>query len=98
MMFRVPAVCAVFVLSVVTAAVAIAAEKPNVVFILTDDQRADAVGYAANPLLGIETPNIDRLAEEGVRFDNMFVTTSLCSPSRASFLSGLYAHAHGCDE
>ncbi|MFK8019710.1 MAG: sulfatase [Pseudomonadales bacterium] len=69
--------------------------RPNVVFILTDDQRADAVGYHANPLLGIKTPHIDRLAAEGVRFDNMFVTTSLCSPSRASFLSGTYAHTHG---
>ncbi len=68
---------------------------PNVVFILTDDQRADAVGYHPKPLLGIKTPHIDRLAAEGVRFDNMFVTTSLCSPSRASYLSGTYAHTHG---
>ena len=69
--------------------------RPNVVFVLTDDQRADAVGYHASPLLGIRTPNLERLAAEGARFDAMFVTTSLCSPSRASFLSGLYAHAHG---
>lgn len=76
-----------------------AAEKldppPNVVFVLTDDQRADAVGYHANSLLGIKTPNIDRLAAEGARFNNMFATTSLCSPSRASFLSGTYTHTHG---
>lgn len=71
------------------------AAPPNVVFILTDDQRADAVGYHPNSLLGIETPHIDRLAAEGARFDNMFVTTSLCSPSRASFLSGTYTHTHG---
>ncbi len=69
--------------------------QPNIVFILTDDQRGDAVGYHPNSLLGIETPHIDRLAAEGVRFNNMFVTTSLCSPSRASFLSGTYAHTHG---
>ncbi|MGI9289300.1 MAG: sulfatase-like hydrolase/transferase, partial [Pseudomonadales bacterium] len=69
--------------------------RPNVVFILTDDQRADAVGFHEKPLLGIKTPNIDRLAAEGARFSNMFVTTSLCSPSRASFLSGTYAHTHG---
>lgn len=68
---------------------------PNVVFILTDDQRSDAVGYHPKPLLGIKTPHINRLADEGARFDNMFVTTSLCSPSRASFLSGTYAHTHG---
>lgn len=72
--------------------------QPNVLFILTDDQRSDAVGYHPTPLLGIETPNIDRLAQEGVRFDNMFVTTSLCSPSRASFLSGTYAHTHGVSD
>lgn len=71
------------------------ANTPNVVFILTDDQRADAVGFHPNSLLGIETPHIDRLASEGARFDNMFVTTSLCSPSRASFLSGTYTHTHG---
>ncbi len=70
-------------------------ERPNIVFILTDDQRDDAVGYHESPLLGISTPNIDRLAEEGARFTNMFVTSSLCSPSRASFLSGTYAHTHG---
>jgi len=69
--------------------------QPNIVFILTDDQRADAVGYHPNPLLGIKTPNIDKLAHEGARFTNMFVTSSLCSPSRASFLSGTYAHTHG---
>jgi N-acetylglucosamine-6-sulfatase len=71
------------------------AGSPNVVLVLTDDQRADAVGYHPRPLLGIETPHIDRLAAEGARFDNMFVTTSLCSPSRASFLSGTYTHTHG---
>jgi arylsulfatase A-like enzyme len=70
-----------------------AADKPNVVFILTDDQRADHLGCAGHPFL--TTPAIDRLAAEGAYFANMFVTTSLCSPSRASYLSGLYASAHG---
>lgn len=68
-------------------------EHPNVVFIITDDQRWDALGFAGNPSL--RTPNIDKLASEGVYFSNYFCTTSLCSPSRASILSGLYAHAHG---
>ncbi|MDZ4852906.1 MAG: sulfatase [Pirellulaceae bacterium] len=67
--------------------------RPNVLFILTDDQRSDAVGLAGNPHL--KTPNIDRLGHEGVYFKNAFCTTSLCSPSRASILSGLYAHKHG---
>ncbi len=66
---------------------------PNVLFILCDDLRWDALGYAGNPY--VKTPHIDRLAREGLQFKNMFCTTSLCSPSRASILSGLYAHTHG---
>ncbi len=69
------------------------ASRPNVVFIITDDQRWDCMSCAGHPIL--KTPNLDRLAAEGARFTNAFVTTSLCSPSRASFLSGLYAHSHG---
>lgn len=69
--------------------------RPNVVVVFTDDQRDDCVGVHRKPLLGINTPHLDRLAKEGAHFKNMFVTTSLCSPSRASFLSGLYAHSHG---
>jgi N-acetylglucosamine-6-sulfatase len=77
---------------IVTASAA-PARRPNVLFILCDDIRWDAVGYAGSPHL--KTPNIDRLAREGVAFKNTFCTTSLCSPSRASILSGLYAHTHG---
>ena len=72
---------------------AAAAPGRNIVFILVDDMRYDAMSCAGHPFL--ETPAIDALAENGVRFDNAFVTTSLCSPSRASFLTGLYAHNHG---
>jgi arylsulfatase A-like enzyme len=67
--------------------------SPNVVFVLCDDLRADCLGMAGHPHL--KTPNIDRLAAEGIYFRNTFCTTSLCSPSRASILSGLYAHSHG---
>lgn len=70
-----------------------AAQRPNVLVVLTDDQRADAIGLGGSKYL--KTPNIDRLGKEGVYFRNMFCTTSLCSPSRASILSGLYAHTHG---
>jgi len=70
-----------------------AEKKPNVLFILTDDQRWDALGLGGSK--HIKTPNIDRLGKEGVYFKNAFCTTSLCSPSRASILSGLYAHRHG---
>ncbi len=66
--------------------------RPNVIFILTDDQRYDELGFL-NPVL--ETPNMDALAREGVHFANAFVTTSLCSPSRASILTGQMMHNHG---
>jgi len=72
---------------------AAAAERPNVLFILCDDLRPYALGCYGSP--HVRTPNIDRLAAEGVRFQNSFCTTSLCSPSRASILTGLYAHHHG---
>ena len=68
-------------------------EQPNIVFILTDDQRYDAMSCAGHPFL--RTPNLDRLAAEGVRFGNAFVTIALCAPSRACFLTGQYAHSHG---
>ncbi|MEM6980102.1 MAG: sulfatase [Planctomycetota bacterium] len=67
--------------------------KPrNVVFILTDDHRYDAFGAAGHPFL--ETPHLDSLATNGVHVKNAFVTTSLCSPSRASILTGRYTHKH----
>ena len=69
------------------------ATRPNVLFILCDDLRPDALGCSGSK--HVKTPHIDRLAAGGVRFTNGFCTTSLCSPSRASILSGLYAHAHG---
>ncbi|MCW5962638.1 MAG: sulfatase [Bryobacterales bacterium] len=73
------------------------ATKPrNVIFILTDDHRYDAMGFLkAQPWL--ETPQMDRLAREGAYLQNAFVTTSLCSPSRASILTGYYAHKHRID-
>ena len=76
-----------------TGAAAGAAERPNFLIFMTDDQRADAMSCAGNPIL--KTPNIDRLAREGMRFTNMFVTNALCAPSRATLLTGQYAHTHG---
>lgn len=76
-----------------SAALAAEDRRPNVVLVLCDDIRWDAMSCAGHPHL--KTPNIDSLAKEGVFFENTFCTTSLCSPSRASILSGLYAHAHG---
>jgi N-acetylglucosamine-6-sulfatase len=65
----------------------------NIVLIVADDHRFDALSCAGHPFL--KTPNLDALAKNGARVKNAFVTTSLCSPSRASILTGLYAHRHG---
>jgi N-acetylglucosamine-6-sulfatase len=69
------------------------ADRPNIVFILMDDLRWDDLGCMGHPF--VRTPHIDRIAREGALFRNAFATTPLCSPSRASFLTGRYAHAHG---
>ena len=66
---------------------------PNVVLIYVDDLRADGLSATGNPW--IKTPHIDRLASEGMIFENAFVTTSLCCPGRVSVLTGKYAHATG---
>jgi len=68
-------------------------EKMNVLFIITDAQRADHLGCAGNPVL--KTPNVDRLAQEGVRFTNYFCTNPICMPNRATLLTGLYPNVHG---
>lgn len=66
----------------------------NVVFILSDDHRYDFMGFHEKAPSYIETPAMDRMAREGTHIKNAFVTTSLCSPSRASILTGQYAHKH----
>jgi N-acetylglucosamine-6-sulfatase len=67
--------------------------KPNVIFMLMDNIQYDDFGFMGHPF--IQTPGLDKLAGEGVVFKNAFNTTSLCSPSRASILTGTYAHNHG---
>ncbi|WP_373497613.1 sulfatase-like hydrolase/transferase [Aquiflexum sp.] len=67
-------------------------ERPNIIFILTDDQRWDALGHAGNKL--IHTPEMDRLAREGSYFKNALVTTPICAASRATILTGLYERTH----
>ena len=67
----------------------------NVVFILSDDHRYDFMGFHDEAPDFLETPAMDRMAREGAHLANAFVTTSLCSPSRASILTGQYAHRHG---
>jgi N-acetylglucosamine-6-sulfatase len=65
----------------------------NVIFILTDDHRYDYMGFTGK-VPWLKTPNMDKLAAEGAYLKNAFVTTSLCSPSRASILTGQYSHVH----
>ena len=67
-------------------------KRPNILFFLIDDQRNDTLGCAGHPIL--KTPVTDSLAARGVRFRNMFVTTSICAASRASILTGLHERTH----
>jgi arylsulfatase A-like enzyme len=67
-------------------------KKPNIIFILTDDQRWDALGFAGNNI--IHTPNMDKLAGEGLYFSNAFITSPVCAASRASLFTGLYERTH----
>ena len=68
------------------------ASPRNIIFVLADDHRYDAIGFLDHPFL--KTPQLDALASGGAHFPNAFVTTSLCSPSRASILTGLFMHHH----
>jgi arylsulfatase A-like enzyme len=76
-------------------------DRPSFLIVLSDDHRFDAFGAAQREqgadarFPWLATPNLDRLAAEGVRFRNAFVVSALCSPSRASFLTGRYPHEHG---
>lgn len=65
----------------------------NIIFILADDHRYDAMGFM-NKIPGLQTPAMDKMAKEGAHMKNAFVSTALCSPSRASILTGQYAHTH----
>ncbi len=71
-------------------------KRPNIIFMMSDDHAAPAISAYNGFLSGaFKTPNIDRLAEEGMRFDNAFCTNSICTPSRASILTGKYSHKNG---
>lgn len=67
--------------------------RPNIIFIMSDDHAASAVSAYGSKL--VQTPNIDRIGREGMRFDNAFCTNSLCGPSRAVILTGKYSHRNG---
>ena len=87
------AISAIVVASLLTACGAEQPSRPNVIFIMSDDHAYQAISAYGYEL--IETPNIDRLADEGLRFDRAFVGNSICSPSRATLLTGKFSHANG---
>lgn len=95
--FGAAAVCAVAALAAL-AGRPLAAElrrPPNILFIFADDHAYQAISAYGDPRRLIETPNIDRLAREGMRFDRCLVPNSICGPSRATVLTGKYSHANG---
>jgi arylsulfatase A-like enzyme len=97
-----PARHALIALAVSLLPAAIVAAQPqsttrprNVIIILSDDHRYDFMSFMQGAPPFLKTPNLDRMAKQGAHLQNAFVTTSLCSPSRASILTGQYAHRHG---
>ncbi|MFZ9746702.1 MAG: sulfatase [Opitutaceae bacterium] len=87
----------------VVAAIALAASvrattpaRPNILWIMSDDHAAEAIGAYGGILAKLDpTPTLDRLARDGARFTNVFCTNSICTPSRATLLTGQYSHVHG---
>lgn len=73
-----------------------AAERPNFIFVITDDISAEDIGPYGHKV--VKTPNLDRMAREGRVFDQAYLTTSSCSPSRCSIITGRYPHNHGAPE
>ncbi|MCW5978885.1 MAG: sulfatase [Bryobacteraceae bacterium] len=80
-------------LAAVAASCSRAKSRPNILFVMTDDHATGRLGCYGDAL--VRTPNLDRLAAEGARFTNSFVTNSLCAPGRATVLTGAYSHIHG---
>ena len=69
------------------------ATRPNIIFILTDDQRDNTLGAMGHPF--VQTPNLDRLMRDSVRFRNTYVAEPVCAPSRVSFFTGMHERVHG---
>ncbi len=93
MFFRKWTCLVVGALSLIVTGAATAAQRPNILFIFSDDHAEHAISAYGSKVN--QTPNIDRLAEGGVRFTNSFVTNSICTPSRATLITGQYSHLNG---
>ena len=86
----------IVLLNLFAASAASAAERPNILYIMSDDHAAHAIGAYGGRLAQLNpTPTIDRLAKEGMLFQNAFCTNSICAPSRACVLTGQYPHTNG---
>lgn len=82
-----------FLILVFSGSLAVATDNPNILFIMSDDHTTQAIGAYGSRLAKLNpTPNIDRLAHHGIRFDRVFCTNSICCPSRATILTGQYGH------
>ncbi|MEM7790930.1 MAG: sulfatase [Verrucomicrobiota bacterium] len=80
----------------ISAGQAAAASRPNIVWIFSDDHTNQAIGAYGSHLAVVDpTPNIDRIAENGIRFDHCYVGNSICAPARATLLTGKHSHIHG---
>ena len=88
-----PTTCAIVLSLLLAPVLARGADRPNILFIMTDDHAAHALSCYGSRIN--QTPHLDRIAKEGVRFDNCFVTNSICTPSRATILTGKYSHLNG---
>jgi arylsulfatase A-like enzyme len=84
---------AAVLLAVLSAGPALAADRPNIIFIMSDDHAAHAISAYGSKVN--QTPHLDRLAREGMLLTNVFVTNSICTPSRATILTGQYSHLNG---
>src|SRR3954454_21227215 len=82
-------------LAIATGAYAETARRPNIVFLFSDDHAYQAISAYNDPRKLLDTPNIDRIGREGMRFDRCLVPNSICGPSRATVLTGKYSHANG---
>ena len=68
-------------------------KRPNILFVMTDDHTPREMSSYGNPIL--HTPNLDRIGNEGTRFNNCFSTNALCAPARGTVLTGCFSHVHG---
>ena len=84
-----------FAMILLVPTLAFAQKPPNIVFVFSDDHAYQAVSAYGHPLKLLETPNLDRIAKQGMRFDRCLVPNSICGPSRATILTGKYSHRNG---